>query len=256
MSDIKINVKGGIIIIGSLIWQDDLSGDDKKRKKWRDESLNIQNKILVKLPIRYGRYSRNGIYTMVFSINSEKRKTLGTGYIVSLKKNPFKDINSIINEAVKMSEAEGMNKKFAAGNQDKWGSMAIIFNNSKISKNDKNKILIEWQNRYIDDGGGKDCNDYGFGLEKRSISKKGVLQIKWPKALASKNIENLNGFDFLIASITKPKHKDNQKKYPSISEIAETVKEDSSRKYFVNNYSNGIITFQDIRIINIIQSAL
>ena len=123
----NINMKGGVIIIGSLLWQDNLNGNDNLRKKWRDTYLDIQQKVLVKLPIRYGRYSlKSNTYTMVFSNNCAKNKTLGTGYIVPLKRKPIQNIETIIDEAEKMSEAEGMNKNFIAGNSEKWGVMAII----------------------------------------------------------------------------------------------------------------------------------
>ena len=69
-----MKLKGGVIIIGSLLWQDDLklNTNDKIRYNWRNTSLNLSEKILVKLPIRYGRYSDGNIYTMVFSMNCEK----------------------------------------------------------------------------------------------------------------------------------------------------------------------------------------
>ena len=45
-------------------------------------------------------------------------------------------------------------------------------------------------------------------------------------------------------------------KYPSISEIANSVINESERKYFYNNFLNAIITFQDVRIINKILGVL
>ena len=57
-------LKGGVILIGSLYWQDDLKKNDNIRKEWRDTSLDIEKSILAKLPIRYGRYSNNDIYTI------------------------------------------------------------------------------------------------------------------------------------------------------------------------------------------------
>ena len=251
MNELEIRLKGGALIIGSLYWQDDYNSNDKIRKKWRANSLDIKSEILAKLPIRYGRYSNSGIYTMVFSNNCDKRNTLGTGYIIPFKKNPIKKVKTIIREAEKMSEAEGMNKNFISGKKQIWGSMAIIFNSHKRLGKIKNKVLLEWQKKYIDDGGGRDCDDYRFGREKRSLSTKGVLQIRWPEPLNSKDIVNLNELDFLIATITKPESRNrSQNKYPSILEIADSVKKDKSRKYFINNFSNKIITFQDIRIIN------
>lgn len=53
-------LKGGVLIIGSLLWQDsstDVPGDNL-RKRWRTEHLDMNHKVAVKVPIRYGRYSR------------------------------------------------------------------------------------------------------------------------------------------------------------------------------------------------------
>ena len=138
-----MNLKGGVIIIGSLLWQDYLNNGDEVLKNWRKYSLYLQCKILTKLPIRYGRYSDGNIYTMVFSTNCEKTKKLGTGYIISLnlKLNPFDNINTIISEAKKMSKAERMGGKF----NNSWSSMGIILNKNELNKNPKETLLKEWQ---------------------------------------------------------------------------------------------------------------
>ena len=82
MTKKEIDLKGGVLVIGSLLWQDylDKPGDDI-RKNWRANSLSISNKIQVKMPIRYGRFSeKSQIYTMVFS-NACKRKS-GTAFVL------------------------------------------------------------------------------------------------------------------------------------------------------------------------------
>ena len=248
-----MKLKGGVIIIGSLFWQNDLdfNSGDNVRKDWRENSLDFQNKILTKLPIRYGRYSDGNIYTMVFSTNCEKTKKLGTGYIISLnlKLNPFDNINTIICEAKKMSKAEGMGGKF----NNSWSSMGIILNKNELNKEPKETLLKKWQEKFKSDCGGKDLNEYQIGSEKRCISPKGELQIKWPKAVNPEDNEKINEFDFLFAASTKPEHKDSkQNKYPTDSEILESVRYDNKRFYFKNNRSCNITTHQDIKIIDII----
>ena len=76
-----MRLNGGVIIIGSLLWQHDLCPEkfDNVRRSWRNAALILDEKILVKLPIRYGRYSKGSIYTMVFSTRCEKTQRLGTG---------------------------------------------------------------------------------------------------------------------------------------------------------------------------------
>lgn len=58
MTDKTFNLKGGVLIIGSLLWQDYLNklGDDI-RKTWRVKHLLVDSKIMISVPIRYGRYS-------------------------------------------------------------------------------------------------------------------------------------------------------------------------------------------------------
>lgn len=79
-----MKLKGGVIIIGSLLWD-----DKNKRKNWRKGHLNCDEAFRVELPIRYGRYSkdRRKEYTMVFSKDCQKnKKRSGTGWIFPLKK--------------------------------------------------------------------------------------------------------------------------------------------------------------------------
>jgi len=133
MDKIDIRLTGGAIIIGSLYWQDSLKDNDQKRKVWRTSSLFFDEEILVKLPIRYGRFSGNDkVYTMVFSLNCEKRNQLGTGYVIPFNKNPITHIDKILCEARKMSEVEGNNSKLVKGNKDKWGAICIRLNKKKL----------------------------------------------------------------------------------------------------------------------------
>ncbi len=254
MNDHEIELRGGVIIIGSLLWQDDLhlhKESDNLRNNWRMSSLDLQNKILVKLPIRYGRYSNGKIYTMVFSTNCEKTNKLGTGYVIPFKQNPINHLDILISEARKMSEAEGMKNKFIGGNRNVWGSMGILINKEKIKKNLTEKILKRWSTTFKADGGGKDTREYRVGREKLSITKNGELQIKWPKSVNPNDRARIKEFDFLLATSTKPKHKvSGQIKYPSPDEIAESVKNDTTRYYFINNFMCNITTFQDNMIIN------
>lgn len=79
-------LKSGVIIIGSLLWQDYLEREgDNIRLNWRNSNLDMENKIPVKVPIRYGRISeKSGIPTMIYS-NRMKNKP-GFGYVVPFHK--------------------------------------------------------------------------------------------------------------------------------------------------------------------------
>src|SRR4030042_1351843 len=102
-----MTLNGGVIIIGSLLW-------DEKRKSWRNERLSENEKISVYLPIRYGRQSesRHNTYTMVFSNACySKQYGLGTGWIIPIKTkiHTFIDLET---EARKMGIAEGLKHEF------------------------------------------------------------------------------------------------------------------------------------------------
>jgi len=252
MNKQNVKLKGGVIIIGSLLWQDDLNGNANLRRDWRENSLDLCNKILAKLPIRYGRYSNGNIYTMVFSTNCEKTNKLGTGYIIPLKKNPINHLDILISEARMMAEAEGMNSKFIGGKNNIWGSMGILINKNKVAKDLVGKILTRWLKDFKADGVGRDTSEYRVGKEKISITKNGELQINWPKAFDDIDNSKIDEIDFLIAASTKPKYEiSDQKKYPSASEIAQLVRNDTNRRYFINNFFNRITTFQDVSVINL-----
>jgi len=69
-----MKLKGGVIIVGSLIWEDHLKAEDRDniRRNWRRVNL-IDNSSPSKVPIRYGRksQSRDDTYTMIFSKSCE-----------------------------------------------------------------------------------------------------------------------------------------------------------------------------------------
>ena len=50
-------MKGAVLIIGSLLWD-----NSNNRDFWRNVNLNINNKIPVFAPIRYGRKSEKTIW--------------------------------------------------------------------------------------------------------------------------------------------------------------------------------------------------
>jgi hypothetical protein len=119
-------LKGGVLIIGSLLWQDHLSklGDDI-RKSWRADHLLTESKIMVKVPIRYGRLSdKDNIFTMTFS-KSVSNSNCGTGYFIPFSKSIIISEIELINEALALSVAEGMRGRFV-GHPDNWGALGTL----------------------------------------------------------------------------------------------------------------------------------
>lgn len=249
------NLIGGVIMLGSLLWQDHLHNtkNDNIRKQWREKAL-ANDRIIAKLPIRYGRYSNGGIYTMVFSNNCQRYKRLGTGYISLFKSNPINDFNKLLSEAKAMSIAEGMNGNFwgVSGNGDIWGKMGILFNDLKIDKKIKRIILNGWEKQFLINNGTLNSYDFKFIKNERTcITNKGKLNIKWIEPVDKRDSRSVSEFDFLIATATKPKHETNTiMRYPNIQEIVTSVKKDNKRYYFIQNMKSGITTFQDNEILN------
>ncbi len=236
-----MELKGAILIIGSLLWDPNQNSLIGFRKKWRNKRLQMDNRIHVKAPIRYGRESGNGKnLTMVFSSDCDNKTKFGTAFLVPVKNAKIKSVRGIVNQARFLSEAEGSaNKKLCKGNNDKWCTIGILFN-PKLKKNLKEDILKRWRELILKDDGLKDFTDYKVGNEKSALSNKGEILIKWIKSIDKDCQTRINEFDFILATCTKP----NVKQYPNSEEIANDIINDN-RKYFFNNLINGITTFQD-----------
>lgn len=243
MIDIS-NLRGGVLIIGSLLWQDHLYPEKKDniRHVWRDKHLNIGNKIMVKVPIRYGRLSRSNIYTMVFSDECNENK-LGTGYIVPLNPNATNTLDDLKTEAEALSTAEGMRSKLlskTSHDNRTWCILSILFNPQTVKNEVQDLILTAWT-KWISDAGDYKSEEFSLDSESPSILQNGLLNIQWPKPVHPKRSIDL---DFILATTTLPT------KYPNVHQLAENVRNDNSRYYFINNFINGITTFQDLQVLN------
>lgn len=82
----------GILVIGSLLWDNDQGDKINHRSDWRNERLLQEEKIHVFAPIRYGRNS-GGVYTMVFQ-KKQSKTTNGGQHIFSLAKKQFKHLRT------------------------------------------------------------------------------------------------------------------------------------------------------------------
>jgi len=228
------NLKGGVIIIGSLLWQNYLDhvGDDI-RANWRNSHLDITKKIPVKVPIRYGRKSKSDIMTMVFS-NRMARKT-GFGYVIPFNKTiSCKD--ELLCEAIALSAAEGMKGNFVCS----WGVLSYLINDAKIDDSQKKEIVKLFRQRK---NAQFDINEYKVGKERSCISKSLKLDINWVAPVSGNDQQEIDKFHFLLATATKPDNK-----LPTYQEVAQTIKADKQRKYFINNLMSGIITHDDFEI--------
>ena len=231
----NLNLKGGVIIIGSLLWQDDLfKNNDNIRLNWRKSHLDFDNRIPVKLPIRYGRKSSSDIMTMVFS-NRMARK-IGFGYVVPFNK-IINNIDELLNEASALSTAEGMGGDFVRS----WGLLVYLLNDKLINVDQKKVIskLFKQQKKKNK----INIDEYKVGRERSCVTKSLKLDISWIVPIVNSDQSKIDGLHFALATATKPLNR-----IPSKNEIAESIKSDSERRYFINNLTNGIITFEDFEI--------
>ena len=236
-------MKGGVLIIGSLLWDKHQGKHLNVRKNWRTKRLSFKKRIHVFAPVRYGRTSK-GIYTMAFSKLAEVNNKLGTIYFVPFKKE-INSFNGIYKQAKYLSNAEGaMDMKLVKGNDEKWCVIGILFN-SNFDKERKIALLKSYQQKLDAENLNNEYSKFCIPPEASILSPQGEIKIKWPKTTNQKDQEELNTFDFMIATCPQQ----NIAAYPDAATIRAAIPNDI-RNYFYNNISNGITTFQDREIMN------
>lgn len=222
--------KGGAIIIGSLFWE-----NKPKRIKWRQVYLETtDNKIPVNVRIRYGRKSSTRQDTFTMIISNHPNTEFGTAYILPFKEK-IKNARNLESQAFAMAGAEGLWKKSEPSLNKSWGTVGLLIN-PKLEESRNLEIIKErWTKIYSEYN--FNPSDYTIEKEPEMIDKNGFLKIEWT--------DEMNEFDFLIATLTVP--------YPKslLAEkiIAEKINKTGYDEYFMNNYKNGIRTFQDDEII-------
>ncbi|MHB8855275.1 MAG: hypothetical protein ACYC6K_01480 [Bellilinea sp.] len=228
-----MNYKGGVIIIGSLLW------DNSARSEWRKSSLQaLETKVPFSVRIRYGRESgkqRCHTYTMIFS--NHPTTELGQGYIVGLKQN-IENKKMLKEQAIALAKAEGIwaeDKPFLGRN---WGAVGLLANENKTYADwiKSNWLQIFQENRCEQSSDQFNHEQYSIGNELPVIDKNGFLQIDWPP--------EMDNFDFLLATPTVPK----PNRTLTAREIAERMVEKDYRIYFDKNRESNITTFQDDEI--------
>ncbi len=151
-------IKGGVIIMGSLFWEDEkncVKGKEevgKKRRIWRENNLDLSQTKRIPLPIRYGRISsqdsRKSTYTMVLS--REYLKHLGTALVVPFR-NSFliNEKTKIREQIIRLAKVEGIQKDNQEMFAKCWSAISIWINpNSQYLNQLRNywlKNIIEKQ---------------------------------------------------------------------------------------------------------------
>lgn len=239
-------LKGGVLIIGSLYWQDwrDEEGDDI-RKNWRDSHLDMSEVKNVPAPIRYGRFSgkyddakKRGTrtYTMVFDNRLDRSTEYGQAKAIPFSNEPFISFREIKAEVKGLSEVEGRRcRSFIKGstsNSPAWCVCAVVFN-PNVSASIKESLLKQWDEELRKNPVGYAA--FSSAPDLYSMKLSGELDIPWPAECAN--------LDFLVATSTRPLHRDSSTDWPSVREIIEWANKE--REYFGPNIELGIKTFQD-----------
>lgn len=237
-------LNGGVLIIGSLIWQDHLN-DKKKdniRRDWRRQHL-AKGQLHCQAPIRYGRRSstRKDTYTMIFSASCESQPGQA---IIKPFIQPLQSFEHLEEQAIALAIAEGVYKETSRRLSAAWGSVGLLFNPAleKKSRAVYSMVRDKWaaiyhayHDTFFPDG-------YKLaGDALPPIDKNGLLQISWRTLM--------DDFDLLLATPVVP---DPLTPLTPV-EIAGKMNEKNYYEYFDKNREEGITTFQDDAITGLIQ---
>lgn len=238
-----MELKGGVLIIGSLFWQDDQGKEPYARRNWRNEKLSFNERLHVLAPIRYGRTSEKGTITMVLSKDVELKTELGTAYVIPFN-SEIKSLEEIQIQARCLSKVEGSCDEKIVKGKNNWCVIGILLN-PLIKDELKNEILNYW-NRLILDEGGFNHLEYCISPESPVVSSNGEVIISWIRTVDPNLQKEFDKFDFIMATCTKP----DIISYPTVEVLKENIKNDP-RKYFYNNIQNGINTFSDRKVLGL-----
>ena len=233
--------KLGVLIAGSLYWNDELY-----RRSWRTKCLNPDRVTPVKAPIRYGRLSGSGTYTMVFAPGCP----LGEAKAVECR-GRVSSMADVIKQAEALWVAEcRADRKPAAGESHSaaWGCVALLVNpRSSLPP----QFLEQWAERVSQERcRWQELRTYDSRrYEVRgmsAISNNGVLEIPWPDRVDDNR--PLDSVDLLLATATRPTQDATTGDFPAVEAIAEAWNNANEAKYFRSNREHGFHTFQDAEI--------
>src|SRR2546422_3286684 len=175
----------GVLMIGSLYW-------DEVRARWRGDRFEKDVEFSVEAPIRYGRLSSSGTYTMVFSPSVPQ---MGTAIVLKCVRS-IEDPMDLIDEAEYLWAAERRQEQRERTIMSTWGCVALLVSPIRTIPHD---LLEAWAERV--------SRDPQYGQFQRSplegpiVDARGILQIEWPQLLESSDPVPL---DLLLATANEP----------------------------------------------------
>ena len=216
----------GVLIIGSLYWD-----ETAKRRIWRRNHLDVNERQYVRAPIRYGRRSqkRRDTYAMVFCEDLSEAD-FGSAIVAPTRS------QDLVEEARSLWAAEGGK----SGISDTWGCVGLLRNRGSrlpAGQDERWRELVADERHYKQLAAAKN--------DSLAVDEIGLLSIPWPKLLDGSTLR----FDALLATATRPTL--DKGRYPSAGKIAArwiTAEGNRYVHYFCENRKNGIRTFQDEKI--------
>lgn len=222
-----MKLKAGIIIIGSLYWDNNPS-----RQRWRDSRLKLTDEFSVEVPIRYGRKSekRGNTYTMVFSHSG----SMGQGKVVRCQTD-ISSVEELEIEAEALWTAERSSTDSNGRVSALWGGVGLLV---RPGVPIQPEFMDAWEKRV-----GRE-QTFTAQSSEVTMSKQGILKIDWPSL---SNSSDQVPVDLLLATVTKPTLIGAPPRFATAQEIAEAWIRDQQGNvsYFWSNRKNGILTFQD-----------
>ncbi len=229
----------GILIIGSLYW-DDGGGRDR----WRRWRLNSERKWAVKAPIRYGRQSekRGNTYTMVFSrLTSED---FGQALVLECER-PIHIEGDLITEAKWLWAAEKKTVPLTEQGAlplsivETWGGVALLLRPSGCIQRPLHTLLRRPAPGIPQQLLERWSHESPEGDSGLMITDRGLLDIAWPHRTDGRGPVPL---DLLLATTNRP----TDRGISSARSIADAWNAAPEfRNYFDANQRAGILTFQD-----------
>lgn len=254
-------IKVGVVLIGSLLWQNDGSnGEENLRKNWRDNNFETKH-IPVKFPIRYGRMSSGNVYTMVVSESCTSEDKLGTAMLLMANKT-FESVADVYEFAIEIAKAEGMVADGNAVLKLSWAFISYAKRqlSKKFNTDTKTRFDNIWGVRARKDNFYENLKmDYEINSPINNKGELNFLRDKWLIAKDKDEQSYIDDLDLVLTTVTKPRFSysntngiktQNFSRYPNIDELFNNVTNDKERCYVYNNIIYGIKTYQDWDIIN------
>lgn len=208
-------MRGGILIIGSLLWD-----QRRERDEWRQARLRIDEAVYVKVPIGYGRRSesRGNTFTMTFVLDGP----LGQGVLVPCRAT-IADVAALVAEAEALWKAEQLGAS-AGSIGASWGCVGVLFRAQPVPE--------DWLRAWAD-------HFRATASPVSPVGEDGVLRISWPMTVADGTAADV---DVILATATKA-----ESTHPVAGDVADAWlgQDRGHERYFFENVRHGIRSPED-----------